>query len=1064
MGKKKIYTVATAHLDTIWSWDFETTVSKYIYNTLVDNFKMFQKYPTYKFNFEGSYRYELMEEYYPELFEKVKEYVKEGKWNICGSAFENGDTNIPSPEALFRNILIGNSYFDKTFGKRSVDIYLPDCFGFGWALPSIAKHANLKGFTTQKLAWGSAYGTPFDIGKWYGVDGEHIYASVNPHDYYFTLTKLRDWDLVQNKLKENEKYDLDWTYMFHGIGDRGGAPKEKSIAYVEGEVKKNDTEDIEVYVATADEIYHDIDNKLTDEQRAKLPEWKTELVMQNHGVGGYTSRAVGKRWNRRCEELADIAERNSVIASYLGTADYNHDVLNRSWKRFIAHQFHDDMPGTSVQRAYRRSWNDYAMSANQFAGELEAAGASVSTLMKTDFGSGMPIMVSNPIEADIHGAVTIRLKNIKQPYVRIYDDAGKEVKSQVKSDKNGIKEIVFIADVNSLGYRVYDARPSEEPCKVKSEISVNSDNVMENQKYIVTLNKKGNITSILDKTQDELEILKEPVVLGLYNYTGSKDWPAWEMNYEEANKEADRIPELVTISIEENGPARVAFKVAQQDNNKRSQFSNIIALTDGGECVEVYSEIEWQNLCTLAKNKFSFTCSNEKATFDLGFGAIQRENMNEKLFEVPAQKWVDITDKSGDFGVSVISECKYGWDKYSDNTLRMTVLHTPKKNYRIDSMQSMLDIGLNRYSFAIFSHSGQVGEATQLEARKFVQPMTAFLAEKHSGALKSHYSFGNVSTNDVIIRAIKKAENSDEIIVRLNEGSNKSVDHFTLELGSGIEAAREVFASEEEKGSAVIENGRLVTSFKPFEIKTFAITLKESAVKGKKSISSPADVKFDKNIITAQGAEKSDFEYNIPREITPDHVTVNGIDFVISKTNKNAFVMNGQTIRIRENADKLCLLCAALNDDRKVTFDVDGTAVSKNILSASQAFAAWDLPDLGDTAYVKRGKLGFEATHSHVNGNDAVARGMYFYIAEIDVKGKKTVTLPYEKDIVVISAAEYHGTDSKLITPVFDEVDENRKQTFSLTLKEYLRYEYYKCVWNLNDRDNFLSHRNKGRK
>ena len=131
-------------------------------------------------------------------------------------------------------------------------------------MPSIANHANLKGFTTQKLAWGSAYGTPFDIGKWYGVDGNYIYASVNPHDYYFTLTKLRNWDLVQNKL--------------------------------------------EVYAATADEIYHDIDNKLTDEQRSKLPEWKTELVMQNHGVGGYTSRAVGKRWNRRCEELADIAE------------------------------------------------------------------------------------------------------------------------------------------------------------------------------------------------------------------------------------------------------------------------------------------------------------------------------------------------------------------------------------------------------------------------------------------------------------------------------------------------------------------------------------------------------------------------------------------------------------------------------------------------------------------------------------------------------------------------------------------------------------------------------------
>ena len=99
-NKKKIYTVATAHLDTVWSWDFETTVSKYIYNTLVDNFKLFKKYPTYTFSFEGSYRYELMEEYYPELFDKMKEYIKEGRWNVCGSSFENGDVNIPSPEAL----------------------------------------------------------------------------------------------------------------------------------------------------------------------------------------------------------------------------------------------------------------------------------------------------------------------------------------------------------------------------------------------------------------------------------------------------------------------------------------------------------------------------------------------------------------------------------------------------------------------------------------------------------------------------------------------------------------------------------------------------------------------------------------------------------------------------------------------------------------------------------------------------------------------------------------------------------------------------------------------------
>ena len=188
---------------------------------------------------------------------------------------------------------------------------------------SIAHHSNLLGFTTQKLAWGGAYGVPFDIGKWYGSDGNYIYANTNPHDYYFTLTQLRKWNFVQKKLKENEKYDFDWTYIFHGIGDRGGAPKEKSVAFVENEVNGNKDSNIEVYVAEADEIFRDIENKLTDEQKNKFPEWKTELVMQNHGVGGYTSRACGKRWNRRCEELGNIAERNSIEAEYFGVSDYN---------------------------------------------------------------------------------------------------------------------------------------------------------------------------------------------------------------------------------------------------------------------------------------------------------------------------------------------------------------------------------------------------------------------------------------------------------------------------------------------------------------------------------------------------------------------------------------------------------------------------------------------------------------------------------------------------------------------------------------------------------------------
>lgn len=1038
--EKRIYTVATAHLDTIWNWDFETTVSKYIYNTLVDNFKLFEKYPDYTFSFEGSYRYELMEEYYPELFEKLKEYIKQGRWNVCGSAFENGDVNTPSPEALFRNILFGNSYFDKKFGKRSVDIYLPDCFGFGWALPSIAHHANLMGFTTQKLAWGSAYGVPFDIGKWYGVDGNYIYASVNPHDYYFTLKKLRDWDFVQNKMKENEKYNLPWTYIFHGIGDRGGAPAEESVKFVHDEIEKNESSNCKVLSSSADRIYHDIENELTQEQRDKLPEWKNELVMRDHAVGGYTSRSIGKRWNRRCEELADFAERTCVVSDWLNTKAYPQKELTRHWKRFIAHQFHDDLPGTSIQRAYKRTWNDYAVSMNGFSNIIDAAGSSIFPLMKSDFCTGIPVMVSNPVECDRHGIVTVILKEKEDEFFRVFDEKGREVVSQSSRINDNEIQLLFACDVKSLGYRVYDVRKSDRPCCIKGSLRID-DSILENQKYIVTINKKGNITSIIDKTQNERELLREPVSLGMYNYNGSKPWPAWELNYGDCNKEADRIPNLVTVTAEETGPARVAFRVVQKD--KKSEFTNIIALSDGGECVEVYSEFEWRNLKTLAKQKFSFTASDKQATFDLGLGAIKRENMNDILFEVPAQKWADITDSSKEFGVSVISECKYGWDKRNDNTLRMTVIHTPKRDFRIDSMQSLMDLGLNRYSFAVFSHTGEVGAETQLEARKFIQPMAAFVGRKRSsGVLSSSFSFGEISTNNVVIRAIKKAENSSEIVVRLNEGVNKEQKGVSLKLGNGIIKARELYASEEEIGEAVVENGRLVADFKPYEIKTFALTLAPSEVQPNNQRCADVDLPFDTNAITEnKNTSVSDIDESLPREIVPAVISAGKAEFRISPNDKNALLCKGQKIKISPDASRIYLLCASLSGDKSVLFTVGNQTRRVKIYDINERFAAWDLYGLKETAYIKEGRLAFDVTHSHNEKGDIFAKEKFLYIAEIENDNKADeITFPNDESIIVFSASACeNAAECSLATYMYDRVNK-RDYTYSLGIKARIGY------------------------
>ena len=184
-----VYAVATAHLDTQWRWTIQETIDEFIPATLHTNFRYFDRYPGYRFSFEGSFRYQLMKEYYPEEYGRLRQEIAAGRWKVCGSWVDAVDTNIPSPESLVRHALYGNGYFRREFGVESRDVFLPDCFGFGYALPSIAAHCGLTAFSTQKLTWGSANGVPFDVGLWEGVDGSRLVAAIRPGAYVVAVRR-----------------------------------------------------------------------------------------------------------------------------------------------------------------------------------------------------------------------------------------------------------------------------------------------------------------------------------------------------------------------------------------------------------------------------------------------------------------------------------------------------------------------------------------------------------------------------------------------------------------------------------------------------------------------------------------------------------------------------------------------------------------------------------------------------------------------------------------------------------------------------------------------------------
>ena len=254
-----LFLVPYTHLDTQWRWDYKTTIDVFLKDTLEENFALFEKYPHYVFNFSGAIRYQMIKEYYPEAFEKLKTYVAAGRWHIAGASVDEADAVVPSAESLMRQVLYGNLYFQKEFGTAPVDYILPDCFGFPWSLPSILAHCGIKGFSTQKLRhWSSAAGIPFSIGVWEGPDGKGVTAALDPGIYNTVLFWPPDRDIRwMKRLAKNGKQFGVWAdFRYYGKGDVGGAPQDISVRMVEKSLEK--TGDVTVCQSSSDRLFREL--------------------------------------------------------------------------------------------------------------------------------------------------------------------------------------------------------------------------------------------------------------------------------------------------------------------------------------------------------------------------------------------------------------------------------------------------------------------------------------------------------------------------------------------------------------------------------------------------------------------------------------------------------------------------------------------------------------------------------------------------------------------------------------------------------------------------------------
>ncbi|RKY25130.1 MAG: alpha-mannosidase [Planctomycetota bacterium] len=1051
MTKDKIlYTIGYAHLDTQWRWDYQTTIDSFIKNTLDDNFDRFEKYPGYVFNFTGAVRYEMMKEYYPEKYEKLKEYIRQGRWFVAGSSVDEGEVIISSPESIIRQILYGNGYFRKEFGKESVDCLLPDDFGYPASLPSILAHCGLKGFSTQKLHpnWGSAVGIPFKIGVWEGPDGSSVIAALDPgcygDAYKGRLDKCEYWI---NRVNENgKKYGVFADYHYYGVGDVGGAPRDKDVKNYVSCVDNPDSQ-IRVYLTSSDQMYKDI----TPKQKRQLPKYKGDLLLKEHSAGSLSSQAYMKRCNRKNEQLADSAERAAVTAQWLGAADYPQEKLTRSWIRVLANQMHDILPGTSIPRAYNYAYNDEFIALNGFAASLENSVGAVSSILDTNT-KGKAIVVYNPLATEREDIVEAEVKFTEGTprAVKVFNPDGGEVASQIISRSKDSIKILFIAKVPSVGFAIYDVQPASSICKMQTGLSIKG-RTLENNYYKVVINRYGDIASIFDKKAVR-ELLAGTARLEFLSES-PRNYPAWNMEWKDRqNPPIGYVDGQATIKIVEKGPVRVALEVVRK--SRGSIFKQQIRLSggDAGRRVEVKNHIDWQTTGVSLKAAFPLTVSNANATYNWGLSTIERGNNCPVKYEVPSHEWFDLTDSNGSYGVTILEDCKFGSDKPSDNIVRLTLLYTPdtSKAKPYYQEQRYQDWGYHDFIYGIYGHKGDWRKgSSEWQGRRLNQPLVAFQTPSHSGQLGKKFSFLSVNTHQVDVRAVKKAENSKYTIIRLQELWGQDAKEVIITGPAPIVSAYEVDGQERQIAPALIKDGKLVLDMSKYSPRSFAVKFERASVEVADLCFKMVDLAYNEDVVSTN-KNKADGKFDkdgrtIPAELLPSYIISEGIRFKIGDTSdgkNNVLACRGQTIELPQGDYNRIYLLASATEDTSGVFKVGDSECELGVQcwtgyigqydtrvwdkKFGEIDHTWDGKLTGlEVGYIKRDNLAWFGGHrNNADGSFEAYHYSYIFKYALDMPaGTAKLTLPDNGAIKIfaVTVAKNENDSVRAAQPLYDD-------------------------------------------
>lgn len=794
--------IGHTHIDVAWWWTVEQTREK-VARSFATVLKLMDEYPNYKFMSSQPQLYYFLKERYPELYSRLKEKVKEGRWEPEGGMWVEADCNLTSGESLVRQFIYGKRFFQEEFGVDNRILWLPDVFGYSGALPQIMKKSGIDYFMTTKLAWNQFNKIPYDTMKWRGIDGTEVLAHFittlgvgQSIDNFFTTYNgilhpdaiMGGWERYQNKDINND------ILISYGYGDGGGGPTRKML-----ETSKRMEKGIKGIPKVRQEFsrtyFEELEERVKDNRR--LPVWEGEFYFEYHR-GTYTSMARNKRSNRKSELLLMDLELISVLAQYLKGVPYPKEELEKLWKIVLINQFHDILPGTSIHEVYEVTKKEYA--------ELkEKATALLRERLDilTDNGKGLTVYNTLGFERDD----VVHLGECNAAGLK--DENGNLYPVQQTSDG----AIAYLEGIPSKGSKTFEivqeADMPEQPFILKDDYS------LETPFYSIRLDENGLFTHIYDKENDRevLQVGKKGNLLRMY-----EDKPMyydnWDIDiyYTEKYWDADQIERLEWTEV---GVLRATLEIDRKISN--SLIKQKIYFYANSRRIEFETYVDWKEHQHLLKVHFPLNVHTDEATFEIQFGNVSRKvhtntSWDSARFESSGHKWADLSE--GHYGVSLLNDCKYG-HSVKDGNMAITLIKSGIEP------NPMTDYEEHYFTYALYPHAENWRDGgTVQEAYKLNQPAYAI----KGGIPGNKNSLISIDKKNIIIETIKEVEDGKGIIVRMYECEN-ALTKAHVSLGLKASSITECNLIEEGDTPVAPNGDGFDIEIKPYEIKTFKINI-----------------------------------------------------------------------------------------------------------------------------------------------------------------------------------------------------------------------------------------------